>query len=91
MKEDQNAYRQDSQFVRIKGSATVNFDRSSRALSKCEDSWPCAPAQGRDGKVDEVFHFLNWVHTILTNRGGLMVEWLGDTSRQVYGIIHMFT
>ena len=24
-------------------------------------------------------------------RGGLMIGWLGDTSRQVYGIIHMFT
>ena len=23
--------------------------------------------------------------------GGLMIGWLGDTSRQVYGIIHMFT
>ena len=36
-----------------KGSATVNFDRSFRALSKREDSRPCAPAQGRDGKEDE--------------------------------------
>ena len=35
------------------GSATVNFDRSFRALSKREDSRPCAPAQGRDGKEDE--------------------------------------
>ena len=35
------------------GSATVNFDRSFRVLSKREDSWPCAPAQGRDGKEDE--------------------------------------
>ena len=36
-----------------KGSATVNFDRSFRALSKREDSRPCASAQGRDGKEDE--------------------------------------
>ena len=35
------------------GSATVNFDRSFRALSKREDSRPCASAQGRDGKEDE--------------------------------------
>ena len=55
MKEDQNAYRQDSQLVRIKGSATVDFDRIFRALSKREDSMPCASAQGRDGKVDEVY------------------------------------
>ena len=36
-----------------KGSATVDFDRSFRALSKREDSRPCASAQGRDGKEDE--------------------------------------
>ena len=36
-----------------KGSATVNFDRSFRALSKREDSRPCASAQGRDGMEDE--------------------------------------
>ncbi len=39
--------------METKGSATVNFDRSFRALSKREDSMPCASAQGRDGKEDE--------------------------------------
>ena len=28
-------------------SATVNFDRDFRALSKCADFHPCAPAQGK--------------------------------------------
>ena len=36
-----------------KGAATVNFDRSFRALSKREDSRPCASAQVRDVKEDE--------------------------------------
>ena len=36
-----------------KGSATVNFMRNLRALSKSVEFHPCASAQGRDGKEDE--------------------------------------
>ena len=38
-----------------------------------------------------VYAWMNVTGLRGTLRGGLMVGWLGDTSRQGYGIIHMFT
>ena len=39
--------------IEATGSATVNFMRNFRALSKSVEFHPCASAQGRDGKEDE--------------------------------------